>query len=214
MISFVEGKCVYAGKDRVVLEVGGLGYEILVTEAFASSCVIDKQYRLQTVLIVRENEFLLVGFAWALEREIFKLLTTISGVGPKLALKVLSALSPSEIASCVLENNVEAFKSVSGVGVKTAKRLILELQEKIAAIASELSPDQSGGASKAKRKEAESAPADKLQAEAKAVLISLGCSEDEADGALQAALGKLEPGRSFETSDSLVMAAMGEMGGN
>ena len=217
MISFVEGKCVYAGKDKVVLEVGGLGYEISVTESFAASCAIDRQYRLQTVMIVRENEISLVGFSRALEREMFKLLTAISGIGPKLAMKILSDLSPADIASCVLDNNFEVLKGVSGVGLKTAKRLILELQGKISAMASELALPEGGqvpaGRRKTEDKAEEGALSGKIQLEAKALLVSLGCGDDEAEAAIKAALSRFEPGQEPESSDKLVMAAMGELGG-
>lgn len=217
MISFVEGKCVYAGKDKVVLEVGGLGYEISVTESFAASCVTDRQYRLQTIMIVRENEISLVGFSRALEREMFKLLTAISGIGPKLAMKILSDLSPADIASCVLDNNFEVLKGVPGVGLKTAKRLILELQGKISAMTSELALPEGGQAPAVRRKSEEKteeeALSDKLQIEAKAVLVSLGCGEEEAETAIKAAVSRFEPGQEPEGSDILVMAAMGELGG-
>lgn len=212
MIASIEGLCVYSGQDRIVLEVSNIGYEIFVTESLASRCVIDGHYRLQTLMIVRENEIFLVGFATPLEREFFKLLTTISGIGPKAALKILNKYTPADLASCILANDVDSLKKVPGIGPKTAKRLILELNEKIGAMAENMSLSAEGAKEcqpqKAVEPEKSSLPPAAL--EAVAVLVSLGCTSEEAESAVKAAL---ESGTAADSSD-LVMAAVSELGKN
>ncbi|MBQ7529297.1 Holliday junction branch migration protein RuvA [bacterium] len=205
MISFVEGLCVYIGKGKVVLENNGLGYDISVTEALADRCTLDRTYRLHTQLVVRDNELELIGFSTPLEREFFKLLTSISGIGPKAALKILSILPPSELSACILEGNVDSLKQVPGVGVKTAKRIILELQEKISQRV-----DTSSYQEKSEDRPAGNTP---HFAEALDILISLGCRSEEAEGFLKAAQEKISAEGAEESADLLVFRAMGEMGG-
>ena len=212
MIASIEGLCVYSGQDRVVLEVGNIGYEIFVTETFASRCVIDGHYRLQTLMVVRENEIFLVGFATPLEREFCKLLTTISGIGPKAALKILNKYGPADLAACILANDVDSLKKVPGIGPKTAKRLILELNEKIGAMTENMSLSADNvkecRLQKAAEPAASSLPPSAL--EAVAVLVGLGCTSEEAESAVKAAL---EAGTAADSSD-LVMAAVSELGKN
>lgn len=216
MIASIEGTCVYASSGRVVLELNGIGYDICVSELFSQRCEIDRQYRLLTIMQVHDSEVVLYGFATVLEREFFKMLTLISGVGPKLALKVLSRLKPSEIAVCMAEGDVEALKSVPGVGLKTARRMILELQEKISAMAAEFALPDDGHSSGRKRGRTDSGSSAKeskwevpIAAEAEAVLLSLGCRPEEAEQAIRAALEVEVP----ETADALVMAAFSQLQG-
>lgn len=210
MIASIEGRCVYVGKDRVVLEVGGLGYEVAVTESLARRCKLDERYRWQTVLLVRENELTLIGFATATEREFFKLLTSISGIGPKVALKVLDRLSPSQLANCVLSNDVQRLKGVPGIGLKVAKRLLLELPEKVSQMASDLALpldleiENVGSASQSGE-----AALEGIAAEAAALLMTWGCTLEEAQGAVLSAQAQ----GAGENVQDLVMAAMGQLGG-
>lgn len=210
MIASIEGRCVYVGKDRVVLEVGGLGYEVAVTESLARRCKLDERYRWQTVLLVRENELTLIGFATAAEREFFKLLTSISGIGPKVALKVLDRLSTSQLANCVLSNDVQRLKGVPGIGLKVAKRLLLELPEKVSQMASDLALpldleiENVGSASQSGE-----AALEGIAAEAAALLMTWGCTLEEAQGAVLSAQAQ----GAGENVQDLVMAAMGQLGG-
>ncbi len=211
MIASLEGLCVYRGQDRVVLEINGIGYEIFVTESFAARCLIDRHYRLQTLMIVRENEIFLVGFATPLEREFCKLLTTISGIGPKAALKILNKYTPADLAACILANDVDSLKKVPGVGSKTAKRLILELNEKIGALSENMALSfdniKEGQFSKGVEPEKNLPP---TALEAVSVLVGLGCTFEEAEKAVKTAL---EAGTAADSSD-LVMAAVSELGKN
>ncbi len=210
MIASIEGQCVYVGRDRVILEVGGIGYSVLITESLAQNLCVDKKYRLQTLMIVRENEIFLVGFRTAVEREFFKLLTTISGIGPKAALKILDNLSPSDLASCIMEGDTESLKQVPGVGTKTAKRLILELQEKIGSMADLALPSgKKTGEVVSGAIPTSDADLSPIAMEAISVLVNLGCTAEEAKKAVQNALANL--GSQPESSGSLVMAALGEM---
>ncbi|MGM9992952.1 MAG: Holliday junction branch migration protein RuvA [Candidatus Bruticola sp.] len=212
MISFIEGLCVYSGQGRVVLEVGGIGCEIFVSEPLAARCAVDKYYRLQTLMVVRDNEIFLVGFSSPLEREFYKLLTSISGIGSKAALKILSQLTPADLASCILADDSKSLVKVPGIGAKTSKRIILELKEKIeemvksAALVLDASAPRE--AEQAESKSAESAlPGPAL--EAVSVLMGLGCSKEEAENAVRAAL---KHGAEADSSN-LVMAAVSELGG-
>lgn len=204
MISFVEGLCVYVGKGKVVLENNGLGYEISVTDSMLERSVLDRTYRLHTQLVVRDNEMELIGFSTPLEREFFRMLTTISGIGPKAALKILSILTPAELSACILDGNVDSLKQVPGVGVKTAKRIILELQEKISKLA-EVSDKEVD-----RERPTDNSP---HFGEALDILVSLGCRPEEAEGVLKVAQEKIALEGLEESTDLLVFKAMGEMGG-
>ncbi|GMU54710.1 MAG: Holliday junction ATP-dependent DNA helicase RuvA [Candidatus Xenobia bacterium] len=193
MIAFVRGPVAEVSQGLAVVDVGGVGLAVRVPDPISQRLEPGDEVRLATFLVVREDELSLYGFSSNRERELFKLVLTISGIGPKLGLKLLSHLSPGQLAAAILEEDVRSLTRVPGVGAKTAKRLIVELSEKIAA----LSPG-----------EADEPEAARL--EAVGVLMQLGCHRDEALAALQAArerLGEVEVG-----TDRLVMEAMRVLG--
>ena len=132
MISVLEGEVLEKAGDRVVLAVGGIGYEVLVP---ASTVVrlpsVGRTARLYTRLHVREDAMVLFGFASVPEREVFDLLVTVSGVGPKLAQAFLSVLSPDAIRRAVATNDVAALATVPGVGKKMAGRVAMELKDRL-----------------------------------------------------------------------------------
>lgn len=200
MIAFIRGKCVQAGNGQMVLENGGLGYRILVTSHLAETAKLGADYQLHTQLIVRENEMFLVGFTSPQECEVLKVLITISGVGPKLALKILSALSPAALANCVLSEDTQALTKVPGIGARTAKRLLLELSAKIGKMAGELGASVTAAANEESSSE---------RAQALSVLMTLGCTEEEAQGAIKKALVEC---RADGSAENLVMAAMKALG--
>lgn len=136
MISFLRGTVFAAAGSVVVLEVGGVGYQVNVTPAFALSCRVDHPAFVHTALIVREDAFTLYGFATAEELSVFHLLLGVSGVGPKAALGVLSTLAPDEIAHAVHTDDDAAFRRVAGVGPKTAKLICVSLAGKLSVASS------------------------------------------------------------------------------
>jgi len=132
MIAMLRGLLVAKQPSEVLLDVGGIGYEVLIPlSTYDRLPAPGGECRLWVSHIVREDDELLFGFATDEEKKLFKLLLTISGVGPKLALCVLSGLSGSEFKRCVAEGDVKRLSSVHGIGRKTAERMVVELRDRI-----------------------------------------------------------------------------------
>jgi Holliday junction DNA helicase RuvA len=134
VISLLEGKVGDKAGDRVVLSVSGVGYEVLVpAQTMSRLPASGKPARLFTRLLIRDEAMILYGFATPDERTLFDHLITVSGVGPKLALAVLSLLTPDALRRAVASGDVTALTLVPGVGKKVAGRVILDLKDKIGA---------------------------------------------------------------------------------
>lgn len=131
MIASVSGKVLATTLGTVTVEVGGVGLLLHATNRTAASLNVGQQTSLLTVLIVREDSLTLYGFLDSMELETFDLLRSVNGVGPKSALSILSALSVQEIADAVASESDIVFKSVPGVGVKTAKLITVSLAGKL-----------------------------------------------------------------------------------
>ena len=133
MIASLRGTVVALAAGRVVLEVGGVGYAVAVTERCARELRVDDRVRLHTAMVVREDDVSLFGFLDETELQLFDLLRTVSGVGPKSALGVLGQLEPWAIARAIHDDDDAPFRRVSGIGPKTAKLIVVSLAGKIAA---------------------------------------------------------------------------------
>ena len=133
MISSVRGTVLSASGSLVVIEVGGVGYAVQVTPQQALALRAGQEARLHTVLIAREDDMSLFGFASTEELAMFDLLRGVSGVGPKSALGVLATLTPDQIALAVAAEDDAPFRKVSGIGPKTAKLIAVSLAGKILA---------------------------------------------------------------------------------
>jgi len=131
MIAFVEGSVVEVGVDRLVLAVGGFGIELLATPKALRACSPGATVRLATHLVVREDAWSLYAFPDAATRTLFAKLLDISGVGPKLALGLLTALSPAQIAGAIASGDAALLATAPGVGKRTAERLVVELKGKL-----------------------------------------------------------------------------------
>ena len=132
MIARLRGDLVEKGPDRVVIDVAGVGYDIAVTPATVAALpAVGQAAVLHTHLHVREDIMALYGFASADERDIFQILIGVSGVGPKLALAVLATVSPNDLRSVVLAEDVAALTAVPGIGQRSAQKLLLELKPKL-----------------------------------------------------------------------------------
>lgn len=145
MIAFLDGQLVEAQPTHVVLDVRGVGYEVLIPlSSFDRLPAPGQPVRLLTHLAVREDAHVLYGFATGAERDLFRLLIhTVSGIGPKLALNILSGMTPVLFRGAVAAADVKALSRISGVGRKTAERIVVELKDKIGvAGAWEASSDQ------------------------------------------------------------------------
>jgi Holliday junction DNA helicase RuvA len=131
MISSLHGVVLHATADQVVIEVGGVGFSVAVPADVAHTATVGEQLRLHTSLIVREDALSLFGFAEREELEVFGLLISVTGVGPKSALGVLSHLTVDQIAEAVTAEDDAPFRRVSGIGPKTAKLIVLQLAGKV-----------------------------------------------------------------------------------
>ncbi len=132
MIAFVEGALADRSGDRVVIEAGGIGYELLVSAStLAALPPIGRQVRLLSHMQVRDDAMVLFGFATAAERNLFELLIGVNSVGPKMAMAVLSALDPDSLRRAVLEGDIDAVTVVPGVGKKVAGRIVLDLKDRL-----------------------------------------------------------------------------------
>ncbi|MBO3664280.1 Holliday junction branch migration protein RuvA [Microbacterium stercoris] len=145
MISSLRGTVLHAAADSVVVEVGGVGFSVAVPPDVARTARPGETLALHTNLIVREDALSLFGFLEREELEVFIVLLGVSGVGPKSALGVLSGLTVDQIAAAVAEEDDAPFRKVSGIGPKTAKLIVLQLQGKLAppapAVATKAAPD-------------------------------------------------------------------------
>ncbi|TDN92927.1 Holliday junction branch migration protein RuvA [Microbacterium sp. BK668] len=133
MISSLRGRVLHADVDSVVVEMGGFGLSVAVTPQVARACHVGDELQLHTSLIVREDALLLFGFRTREELAVFSLLLGVTGVGPKSALGVLSALTVGQIADAVAADDDAPFRRVSGIGPKTAKLIVVQLAGKLAA---------------------------------------------------------------------------------
>ena len=131
MIASVRGTVLAALGTTAVIEVGGIGLSMQVTPQHALSLRVGAEASVRTALIVREDDLSLYGFAEADELSVFDLLRGVTGVGPKSAMGVLAAMTPSEIAQAVTVEDDAAFRKVSGIGPKTAKLIVLSLTGKL-----------------------------------------------------------------------------------
>lgn len=132
MYAFITGRIVSIAENQVVIENGGIGYQLFVSSNTASAVGrIGETKQLYTYLQVKEDLFALYGFLTTEEKNMFLKLIDISGVGPKLALQVLSGIQPRALAMCIVTGDIKTLSKIKGLGKKTAERIILELKEGI-----------------------------------------------------------------------------------
>ena len=135
MIASVRGRVVHVGLDRVVVEVGGVGMLVHTTPATAVACRRGSEVTLATSLVVREDSLTLFGFETPAERDMFETVQTVSGVGPRLALAMLSVMGPEQLAAALRAGDAKALTSIPGIGAKSSERLVLELRDKVGSAA-------------------------------------------------------------------------------
>lgn len=179
MIAFLQGKVVESLPTRVVMEVQGIGYEVLIPlSSFDKLPPPGSEVKLLTHLSIREDAHVLYGFMTAAERDLFRLLiNTVSGIGPKIALNVLSGMNVTAFRGAVAKGDVRALSQISGVGKKTAERIVVELKDKVGAAGVwEASSAQHGL----------SAPDQRVN-DAVLALMALGFKQNEAHDAVRAA---------------------------
>jgi holliday junction DNA helicase RuvA len=197
MISFLNGKLVEALPTQVTVDVGGVGYEVLIPlSSFDKLPPPGGAVKLLTQLIVREDAHTLYGFASAVERDLFRLLiNNVSGIGPKTALNILSGMNPVAFRGAVATSDVKALSQISGVGKKTAERIVVELRDKVGA----------AGAWEAASAARTLSAADQRINDAVLALMALGFKQVEAHDSVRAAQAVLGE---TATVEELVRAAL------
>ena len=190
MISFLQGKLVEALPTQVTVEVNGVGYEVLIPlSSFDKLPSPGREVKLLTHLAVREDAHVLYGFMTPAERELFRLLiNTVSGIGPKIALNILSGMNPTAFRGAVANGDVKALSQISGVGKKTAERIVVELKDRIGA----------AGAWEASSAQRALSPEDQKINDAVLALMALGFRQIEAHDAVRVALNALGPKATVE----------------
>ncbi|MBM4166347.1 MAG: Holliday junction branch migration protein RuvA [Ignavibacteria bacterium] len=132
MIALLRGKVLHKSPTEIVVDVNGVGYAASISlSTFQALEHSSKEIQLFTHLYVREDTIQLFGFATEFEREMFRLLITVSGIGPKMAQTILSGMNTEELRNAIFSQNVTLLTTISGVGKKTAERLIVELRDKL-----------------------------------------------------------------------------------
>lgn len=168
MIAALRGSVLSVEPTAAVIEAGGVGYAVQATPATLAGLRVGQEAFVHTSLVVREDSMTLFGFADADEREVFDVLQTVSGVGPKLALTILATLTPDRLRQAVANADIAALTRVSGVGKKGAQRLVLEIGAK-------LGPRRGG--------DLEAPSSNARSCDVVAALVGLGFSERDAESA-------------------------------
>ncbi|MGC9434982.1 MAG: Holliday junction branch migration protein RuvA [Methanomicrobiales archaeon] len=190
MIAHLTGELAATGDGWVVIDVGGVGYRVMVTRPTAEALAhADGAVRVLTRLVVREDDVQLFGFSRSDELELFGILTGVSGIGPQMAMSILAEISFEDFALAIIDEDEAVLTRIPGIGKKSAQRLIFELQEKMKKQAA------SGGR---RRAEAE---------DATAALVSLGFAPREAQEAVDAAGAHVDD----STVQDLIRAALARL---
>lgn len=180
MISILRGAVASVGLDHVDVVVGGIGFRVHVTPAFAQAAPRDEEITVYTSMIVREDSMTLYGFESADERDVFTRLMSVSGIGPKIALAALAVLRPDDLRRAVRDQDLATLQRIPGVGKKSAQRMALEIGDKLG------SPAALPGAEPT----APTAPSQNaVAAEVSAALVGLGWSEAQAAKAIEKLAG-------------------------
>jgi holliday junction DNA helicase RuvA len=200
MITFLQGKLIEALPTQVTVEVNGVGYEVLIPlSSYDKLPAPGNPVMLLTHLVVREDAHLLYGFMSAAERQLFRLLiNTVSGIGPKIALNILSGINVTAFRGAVAAGDVKALSKISGVGKKTAERIVVELRDKIGP----------GGALEAASAERALSQTEQKVNDAVLAMIALGYKPPESHDALRAVRAVLGPDAGTE---ELLRAALKEV---
>lgn len=171
MIAFVRGEVAALTFNSAVVEVGGIGLEVMCTPDTLATLRLGHVATLPTSMVVREDSLTLFGFVDEDEKNVFELVQTASGVGPKLAQAILAVLSPDELRDAIAHDDVRTLTKVSGIGQKGAQRIILELGDRLGA--------PTNGRAVVQRPQAE-----RWREQVRQALTSLGWSAKEADAAI------------------------------
>jgi len=177
MISFLDGVMVSKSPTEITIDVNGVGYSVHIPlSTFEKLDGLNQRVKIFTYLHVREDAMQLFGFATEPERELFRLLISVSGIGPKIAQGILSGMNPVELKQCITAGNIVALTTIQGVGRKTAERIVVELRDKVGKVEETAVP----GAGKETS----------IRSEALSALLSLGYTRSTAEAALRTVLNE------------------------
>jgi len=179
VIARLRGRSLGSTPDGLVLDVGGVGYLLQATPSAVRNASPGAEVSVETYLHVREDALQLFGFADAEERQLFVQLLSVNGVGPKVALAIVSGSPARELRRAIAREDAARFQAIPGIGKKTAERIVLELKEKLADAAGEPASSLRG--------------ADEGHAVAREALVELGYSISEAESALANTDAELDP---------------------
>jgi holliday junction DNA helicase RuvA len=178
MIVFLRGRVTYSGVDYVALDVNGVGYQVRVTDAVRWG--EGEDILLYTHYIVREDAHLLYGFPTIAERDLFRLLLEVSGIGPKAGMAMLAGGTPSQLVEAIQTEDLPFLTRLPGIGKKTAQRMVLDLKEKVKRWDKSTIPSS--------QKEVRLAPSEPGERDVIDALVGLGYNEEEAEWAAREAL--------------------------
>ena len=193
MISYLKGAITFKSPVYIIVEAGGVGYHVNISLNTYSQIHREEAVKILTYLHIKEDSHTLYGFADDAERQLFAHLLSVSGIGPSTAQIVLSSLQPDEVRAAIIGEDVAAFRQVKGIGAKTAKRIILDLKDKM------LRDSGADGAIPTP------AADNTMREEALSALVALGFSKVPAQKALSRALREH---KSVESAEELVKLAL------
>ena len=197
MIGYLHGRVTHLMVDYCLLDVRGVGYRVFIADSTRTKLKLGQEATLFTYLNVREDALLLYGFYSSDEYELFLQLISVAGIGPKVALGILSTVSPDDFRIAVSQKNISLLTKIPGIGKKTAERLILELKDKIGAIATgEERSDEASTVLNAN---------DDVGSQALQALLALGYSQAEVAPALRKSAGAV---KTVEEAIKLVLREM------
>ncbi|MFM1550009.1 MAG: Holliday junction branch migration protein RuvA [Lentisphaeria bacterium] len=200
MISYLQGAIAEKDLTRVVIDVQGIGFEVFIPmSTYDRLPRVGDKSMLRTYMHIRDDAMQLYGFASEVERALFvMLISSVSGIGPKIGLNMLSALPAPVLCEAIVKEDVKALIRINGVGKRTAERLVVELKDKIGAIAPEIA---AGGRADGGNGEARQAAEDAVNG-----LVTLGFKADASRTAVRAVSADLSDGE--QTADNLIRAAL------
>lgn len=195
MISSVSGEVIDLALDHAVVECAGVGYRVLATPPTLATLRRGEHVRLRTAMVVREDSMTLYGFTDPDARELFGVLQTVTGVGPRLAMATLAVLEPDHLRRALADSDVKALTAVPGIGKRVAERLVVELRDKVAApagVAGSVVPGSTSG----------------VAAQVTEALTGLGFTENAAGQAVAKVLAE-RPGADSQTVLRAALAGLG-----
>jgi Holliday junction DNA helicase RuvA len=179
MIAFLRGKLLEKHPNQVIVETGGVGYDVLIPiSTFSALPEAGSEVKLRIHTHVREDALALFGFLTSEEKTIFEKLIAVSGIGPKLAITVLSGLSTADLIPAIRNGDVAQLVRIPGVGKKTAERMVLELKDKLEGVGGMAAPGQA---------EKPAATLSVVEQDVLSALLNLGCNRAAADAAVRKA---------------------------